>query len=228
MQPYFFPYIGYFQLINAVDEFVLYDNIQYTKKGWVNRNKILTKKNDVYISIPLKKDSDYLNINQRYLADNWSVKCKKMLNIITDSYRKAPQFEIVFPFLESCLLVEEANLSDFINNSLQKTLSFLSIDTKITISSNIDIDFNLKNENKVITICKVQGAKIYINPIGGIHMYCKETFKQKGLELQFQKSNPINYPQFTKEFVPWLSIIDVLMFNEKDDIMSFLNDYQII
>ena len=228
MQPYFFPYIGYFQLINAVDEFVIYDNIQFTKKGWINRNRILVNDTDGVISIPLKKDSDYLNVNQRFLSDTWPIDSKKMLNRILESYRKAPQFEEAYLLFEKCLNVEEHNLFNFIQNSLIETLNYLSINTKILKSSSIEIDHQLKSEEKVLAICKAQNASTYINPIGGIELYSKERFERNGIKLQFQKSNTINYLQYKNEFVPWLSILDVLMFNTKDEIKSFLSDYQLI
>ena len=228
MQPYFFPYIGYFQLINAVDEFVIYDNIQFTKKGWINRNRILVNLKDDYISLPIKKDSDYLNVNQRFLSDTWPIDSKKMLNRILESYRKAPQFEEAYLLFEKCLNVEEHNLFNFIQNSLIETLNYLSINTKILKSSSIEIDHQLKSEEKVLAICKAQNASTYINPIGGIELYSKERFERNGIKFQFQKSNPINYLQYKNEFVPWLSILDVLMFNTKDEIKSFLSDYQLI
>ena len=228
MQPYFFPYIGYFQLINSVDEFVIYDNIQYSRYSWINRNRILINSKDDYITIPLKKDSDYLNVNQRVLADTWQIDRKKMLNRIFESYRKASQFEQVYSLIENCVKIEELNLFNFIFNSLKETLSYLSINTKITVSSRIAINHGLKSEAKVIAICKAKKASCYINPIGGIELYNKETFKLNGINLQFQKSNLIKYSQYENEFVPWLSIIDVLMFNTKDDVKLFLNDYKFV
>jgi hypothetical protein len=107
MQPYFFPYIGYFQLINAVDEFVVYDNIEYTKKGWINRNRILVNSQDAYITLPLKRDSDYLDIRERFLADSWSRESKVMLNRIAGAYRNAPNFRLVYPLIEKCILFDE-------------------------------------------------------------------------------------------------------------------------
>ena len=228
MQPYFFPYIGYFQLINAVDEFVIYDNIQFTKRGWINRNRILVNQKDDFISLPLKKDSDYLNVNQRFLSETWLHDRKKMLNKIVESYRKAPQFEPAFTLFEKCLMIDESNLFDFIYHSLNEIMSFLSIPTKIIISSNIDIDHDLKSEEKVLALCKAQNANTYINPSGGIELYSKERFERNGINLQFQKSNPINYLQYKNEFVPWLSILDVLMFNTKEEVKIFLNDYQLL
>jgi hypothetical protein len=228
MQPYFFPYIGYFQLIHSVDEFVIYDNIQFTKKGWINRNRILVNGKDDYISLPVKKDSDYLNVNQRFLSDTWLVDRKKMLNRVTESYRNAPHFKQIYPLFEKCLNVEKMNLFDFLYFSLKEVLSFIEVPTKIIVSSSIDIDHHLKFEQKVLAICKAQNATTYINPIGGIELYSKERFELNEITLQFQKSNLINYTQLKNEFVPWLSILDILMFNSKESVRSFLNDYQLL
>ena len=228
MQPYFFPYIGYFQLINAVDEFIIYDNIQFTKKGWINRNRILVNHKEDYFTLTLKKDSDFLNVNQRFLSDTWPIERKKILNRIVESYRKAPQFAKVYPMLENCLNTDKSNLFDFILNSLKETLTFLSVPTKITISSSIEIDHELKSEEKVLAICKVQKSSTYINPIGGIELYSKEKFEKNGIKLQFQKSNSIKYSQYKNEFVPCLSILDVLMFNTPEEINIMLYQFQLI
>ena len=135
MQPYFFPYIGYFQLMNAVDEFVVYDNIEFTKKGWINRNRILVNGNDEYISLTLKKDSDYLNIKDRVLADVWEKDRNKLINRISDSYRNALFFKEAFPIIENCILYSDKNLFNFIFYSLLQIKNYLSINTKLTISS---------------------------------------------------------------------------------------------
>ena len=79
MQPYFLPYIGYLQLLNSVDKFILYDDIEYTKKGWINRNRIVDGE---IITLPLKKDSDYLNVVERRLSDDWRKQKTKLLNKI--------------------------------------------------------------------------------------------------------------------------------------------------
>jgi hypothetical protein len=222
MQPYLFPYIGYFQLINAVDEFIIYDNIQFTKKGWINRNRILVNGTDAYITLPLKKDSDYLNIKDRFLSDEWPNERKKTLNRIIESYRKAPQFNFVYPIIESILMYEEKNLFKFILNSLQEINQYLDIKTPLIISSSVPINHDLKAENKVIELCKARKATTYINPIGGVELYSKEDFKSEGLELQFLKANNITYPQFKNDFVPFLSIIDVIMFNPKETVTEYI------
>jgi hypothetical protein len=228
MQPYLFPYIGYFQLINAVDEFVIYDNIQFTKKGWINRNRILVNGDFAYITLPLKKDSDYLNIKDRFLADTWELDRKKILNRIVESYRNAPFFNDVFPLVELCIMHDDINLFDFIFNSIQLIINYLEINTKLIKSSTININHNLKSEEKVIALCNNQNASLYINPIGGLYLYNKENFRQNNLDLNFQRSNSFVYKQFKNEFIPWLSIIDVIMFNNREKCKLFLNNYELI
>jgi hypothetical protein len=228
MQPYFMPYIGYFQLINSVDKFVIYDNIQYTKKGWINRNRILANGKDQLITLPIKKDSDYLNVVERELSESWDKDKSKMLNVIKASYNKAPYFQETFELISKCLNNPEANLFRFIYDSIVLINDHLEIKTPIVISSTIDADHTLKSQDKVLSLCKEQNADIYINSIGGIELYDKETFKQNNIKLNFIKSNPIQYKQFNNEFVSWLSIIDVLMFNSKEQIKEYLNNYTLI
>ena len=230
MQPYFFPYIGYFQLLNAVDEFVIYDNIQYTKKGWINRNRVLVNGKDEYISLSLKKDSDYLDVKDRFLSDTWAaVDRKKMLNRITESYRKAPYFKEAFHLVEECILCEHSNLFLFILNSIEKINNYLSITTPIVISSTLDLNTELKAADKVMEICKKRNATHYLNPIGGLELYNKEHFEANDLALNFMKTNPFKYKQFENEYVPFLSIIDVLMFNSKEEVIQLVNkEFQVI
>jgi hypothetical protein len=216
MQPYLFPYIGYFQLINVVDEYIIYDNIQFSKKGWINRNRILVNGTHDYITLPLKKSSDYSFVKDRDLSDVWNSERKKILNRITESYRKAPQFEIVFPIIEKILMYEDKNLFQFIFHSLEQINNFLEIKTRLVISSSIAINHQLKSEKKVLALCKARNASTYINPIGGVELYNKDEFKKEGVELQFLKACNIQYAQFKNEFVPFLSIIDVMMFNTKE------------
>ncbi|MDO8805358.1 MAG: WbqC family protein [Elusimicrobiota bacterium] len=225
MQPYFFPYIGYFQLMNAVDEFVVYDNIEFTKKGWINRNRVLVNGKDSYITLPLKKDSDFLHIRDRYLAGTWPLEKKKMLNRIAGSYRKAPLFGAVYPVIEKCLNSGETNLFKFILNSLVVVKEYLGIRTPLIVSSTAPIDHSLKAEGKVVAICKARKADAYLNPIGGLQLYSREGFKAEGIDLSFIKSAECPYAQYNNDFVPWLSIIDVMMFNSKEGITKMLGQY---
>ena len=228
MQPYFIPYIGYFQLINSVDKFVIYDNIQYTKKGWINRNRILVNGNDQLITLSIKKDSDYLNVVERELSESWQKDKSKMLNVIKSSYGKAPHFQETYELISKCLNNPEVNLFRFIYDSIVLINDYLEITTPIIISSTIDIDHTLKSQDKVLSLCIAQNAKVYINSIGGVELYDKEIFKQSGIKLNFIKSNLIQYKQLNNEFMPWLSIIDVMMFNSKEQIKEYLNNYTLV
>lgn len=227
MQPYFFPYIGYFQLMNAVDEFVVYDNIEFTKKGWINRNRILVNGEDSFITLPLKKDSDFLDVRDRYLADSWRTERLKMLNRIKESYRKAPQFDYVYPIIEKSIFFEDSNLFNYILNSLKQVKEYLEIRTSFIISSTIPMDHALKSEKKVIAICKARNADTYVNPIGGIQLYIKAEFENEGIDLHFLKADDFEYKQFNNKFMPWLSIIDVMMFNSKEIIARMLTQYSL-
>jgi WbqC-like protein family len=228
MQPYIFPYIGYYQLMNAVDEFIFYDNIQFIKNGWINRNRILNNSTDSYITFPLRKDSYHLNVRDRYLADIWPVQRKKMLTNLKVSYRQAPFYDLVFPIIEKTILFPENNLFEFILNSQIAIKEYLDIHTPLITSSSIEIDHTLKGQEKVITICKHRNADTYINSIGGIDLYDKSEFKKYGIELKFHKTRDIIYKQFNNDFVPSLSIIDVMMFNSTDEIKNMINQYDLV
>ena len=216
MQPYFFPYIGYFQLIAAVDMFIVYDNIKYTKKGWINRNRMLQNGKDVMFSLPLKNDSDNLDVYERELAADFNR--DKLINQIKDAYRRAPYFAQTFPLVEQILRYEDTNLFRFLHHSIVKTCEHLGISTEIGISSNFAINHDLKNQDKVLALCAAVGASTYVNAIGGMELYSKETFLERGIDLKFIQSKPFEYPQFGDAFVPWLSIIDVMMFNSLADV----------
>lgn len=223
MQPYFLPYIGYWQLIKAVDRFVVYDNIQYTKKGWFNRNRFLVNGADAYFTVPLKKDSDFLNVDHRWIAPDFDK--KKMIAQFRNAYAKAPQQKIVLPLIEEIVLFESENLFAYIFNSILRICGYLEIKTSLVVSSTIPINHELKAESKVLAICKAQGATTYINSIGGKELYSKATFDENGVALKFIRTNDIRYPQLNETFVPYLSILDVLMFNPRERVISLLDEY---
>lgn len=227
MQPYFMPYIGYFQLIAAVDTFIVYDNIKYTKKGWINRNRILQNGTDAMFSIPLKKDSDSLDVVKRELAADFNR--DKLLNQFRGAYRKAPYFEQTFPLLERIVRYEDVNLFRFLHHSIVRTCEHLEINTEIRISSEIAIDHDLTGQDKVLALCEAVGAATYVNAIGGMQLYSKNVFWERGIELKFIKSIPFEYPQLGNEFVLWLSIIDVMMFHPIEAIRTCIKtNYELI
>ena len=227
MQPYFFPYIGYFQLIAAVDLFIVYDNIKYTKKGWINRNRMLQNGKDVTFSLPLKSDSDYLDVCARELAADFNR--DKFLNPFKDAYRRAPYFTQTFPLIEQVVRYQDKNLFRFLHHSITRICEFLDIKTEIRISSEIAIDHQMKNQDKVLALCSAVGADVYVNAIGGMGLYAKEDFSKQDIDLKFIQSKPFEYAQFGNKFVPWLSIIDVMMFNPLDTIRACISaNYELI
>jgi len=227
MQPYFLPYVGYFQLINAADLFIVYDNIKYTKKGWINRNRFLLNGKDAVFSIPLKKDSDSLDIKDREISADF--KKSKLLNQIREAYRRAPYFARTFPLVERIVLEKETNLFKFILNSIRETCESLAIGTEIVVSSSLRIDHSLPGKTKVLALCRHVGADVYINAIAGQELYSKEDFSAHGIDLKFLKTKPFEYRQLGDKFVPWLSIIDVMMFNSPDATRECLaSNYELI
>lgn len=227
MQPYFLPYIGYYQLIASVDTFVVYDNIKYTKKGWINRNRMLRNGQDAMFSLPLKHGSDALEVRERELAADFNR--GKMLDQFAGAYRKAPYFEQTFPLIGQVVNYEDTNLFRFLHHAIVKTSAHLGIATEIRVSSGIAIDHSLKSQDKVLAICEAVGASTYVNAIGGMELYAKEDFGKRGIELKFLKSKPFEYAQFCDAFVPWLSIVDVMMFNSPERIAEVLGDgYELI
>jgi hypothetical protein len=225
MQPYFLPHIGYWQLLAAVDRFVVYDNIQYAKKGWINRNRFLRNGTDAFFTVPLKKGSDFLDIADRWIADDFDP--KTLLNPLASAYRKAPMFGTVFPLLETIVTAAPRNLFEYLHHSLVVTARHLDIRTPIVVSSTVPIDHALKAERKVLAICGALGATRYVNASGGRALYAAETFAAQGIDLKFIQSRPIAYAQYGHAFVPGLSIVDVMMFNARDAVRGMLGAYDL-
>lgn len=223
MQPYFLPYIGYFQLIQAVDAFVIYDNIQYTKKGWINRNRILSNGKPIYLTLPLQHDSSTLDICKRRLTADSANDAQAVIRRIRALYVRAPYFTQGFALLKQIYSCTDKNLFRFIHHSLQVVCDYLAIQTPLIVSSTISADHSQKAERRVLEICCALGADTYTNPIGGLELYTPGHFAARGVRLQFLKAEPIAYPQFEHEHVPWLSILDVLMFNPRDQVRHWLD-----
>jgi hypothetical protein len=222
MQPYFLPYIGYFQLIGAVDVFVVYDNIKYTKKGWINRNRLLRSGKDAMFSLPLKKDSDFLDVRARELATDFNR--DKLLNQFKAAYAGAPYFAQTYPLLERIVRCDRRNLFEYIHHAILSVCEHLGLTTPIRISSEIAIDHSLKAQDKVLALCERMGADSYVNASGGMELYAKDEFRARSIELRFIRSIPFEYPQLDREFVPWLSIVDVMMFNSPGELGTLVRE----
>lgn len=227
MQPYFFPYPGYFQLIGSVDLFVLYDNIKYTKQTWINRNRILMNEAPLTVSLHLQKASDLLTVQERKIVDDDHR--VRILNQIRGAYGKAPHFRNVIDLIEKTLDFSDLNLYSFVRHSIVALCEYIGISTPIIASSEIAIDHNLKNKDKVVAICQALKADKYVNAIGGQALYSKDEFSAHGIELYFIKSRPLHYTQFGTVFTPHLSIIDALMFVPLEDLQIHLTqNYDLI
>lgn len=225
MQPYLFPYIGYFQLINAVDIFVVFDDVNYIKKGWINRNAILVNNSRFQFTFPILKVSQNAKINELKLDLDSK---NSFLKTIVSAYAKAPFFSVVYPLIEEIFQYNSRQLSDYLVHSLQKICNYLNINTQFVISSEQNISKELKGSDRIIAICKSLKAKAYYNAIGGKELYNATDFKKAQLQLNFVQTNPMHYKQFDAPFIPWLSIIDVMMFNDVDVIKKMLNNYTLL
>lgn len=223
MQPYFFPYIGYFQLIHAVDEFVIFDNAQYIRRGWMNRNRILNaQKEAIYINVPVQKAKRETKIKDIVINNNinWKENIFNQLNY----YQKTPYYVDTMNFLNECLNNEYSNLSQFNTLLLKKICNLLDIKTNISVLSKelpIISDDNAADEWG-IEVSKALNATVYINAIGGMEFYDQQKYITNGLDIQFIKPMLKPYNQFNNTFIPGLSIIDVMMFNPVEEIKEML------
>jgi len=224
MQPYFFPYLGYFQLIRAVDAFVVYDDVNFITRGWINRNYILSQGNKLLLTLQLQGASQNLLINQITVGE----KRKKILETIRHSYSRAPQFSMVFPLLEKIILQDTQGLHSFLAYQLREICEYLGLHPEWYVSSTLGKDNTLRGKEKILAICKELNASYYFNAPGGMTLYDKEEFSEQGIELSFVRPNNIEYRQFNNEFVPNLSIIDLMMFNDKEQCVKLLEEYQLV
>lgn len=227
MQPYLFPYLGYFQLIAASDLFVIGDDLQYVKESWINRNRILVNGGPKFITFPLKKDSHTLNINQRHLSDDIQDELTRILKTISLSYSRAPFLREVFPWLEQVMRHPQKNLAQYAENSIRETCSYLRITTPVVRSSDLVLPPPIDHQDRVVQTMKALGGNTYINPIGGLSLYCPEYFMSQGIRLRFHRTDNVEYKQSKNPFVANLSIIDLLMFNSVDEIRLMLSRFSL-
>ena len=228
MQPYFLPYLGYWQLMNAVDTYVVYDDVNYINRGRINRNNILINNEAKLINIILIGASQNKHIND-ILVDGSEINQRKLISKIRLSYSKAPFYKDVIPIIEDIIMQNECNLAKFLLYSFKKISGYLGMTTSLILSSELNKDVSLKGKDKILDICKRLNADTYYNSIGGMELYDKEEFAQNGIELVFLKmDSDIEYKQFNDNFVPNLSILDVLMFNSKEECRHLLERYTLV
>ncbi|MEO9967594.1 MAG: WbqC family protein [Reichenbachiella sp.] len=230
MQPYLFPYLGYFQLIQAVDDFIFFDDVNYIKKGWINRNNILANGQPSLFTVPIIKASQNKKICDSYplITDSWT---EKFVNSLTQAYSKAPFFN------ESCSLVQKVfksidpknSIADLAIQSIKSVLEYIDLEKSIMLSSEISYNREGSGPEKIISITKNLGAQHYVNPINGRELYSSEYFDDHGIKLSFiQMEEHLKYNQLNNSFIPNLSILDVLMYNSPEGIRQLLTKYTLL
>jgi hypothetical protein len=227
MQPYIFPYIGYFQLINLADKFVIYDDVSFINKGWINRNNILLDGQPHLFTIPLRSSSQNKLINQTEIGDI-SVWRNKFFKTIEHAYKKAPHFDEVSALLNEIFNNKFIYIHQLALVSLTRICKYLLIDTPFFKSSGILGDTELKSHDRILDICVKLHADHYINPVGGLKLYSRVQFESKGISINFLEVKPQSYSQSGNNFIPNLSIIDVLMYNSVEQVRELLNQYRLI
>jgi hypothetical protein len=229
MQPYLFPYIGYFQLMNAVDKFVVYDDVNFIKQGWINKNRILLNNAAYTFSVPLKNASSFVQISNTFINDkmydHWK---KKFFKTLEQAYFNAPFFKTISEAIKAVFENNSTSIAQLALSSIEFVCTYLDINTKIVRTSSVYNNQFLNAENRVIDLCKKENAQVYVNAAGGITLYSGDNFLKEGIQLYFLKSGEINYRQFNNEFIPFLSMIDVLMFNSKTEIASMLGNFELM
>ncbi len=237
MQPYLFPYLGYFQLMSCVDIYLFCGNLQYIRHGWVNRNRIFVdhkKQETRYFTFSVVKDDYRKNINQRRYSD-LKKDCDYLKRNLFQIYRKAPNFEEAYNIIEEAVNFNDDNVSNFnvnVNSVIARYLGIRSrfINVDVIEDKGFIANFCQSNcEERVIYLCKYFNANCYINAIGGTSLYHKDVFLDNNIKLGFLSTDDnIIYRQQGKEFVPNLSIIDVIMNNKVSDTKRLLKKYQIV
>lgn len=225
MQPYLFPYVGYFQLIHAVDAFILHDDVQYIKGGWIHRNRIQINNKAHLFTFSLKKDSSLKNINTRLFSDLFAKEKAHFLKLLHANYKKAPYFSDTYDLMVRIFESQESNVSRFITNSLQLLCASMHITTPIFISSQLEKNNSLHGQERVIDICGLLKADIYINPVGGTALYSKEIFTKNNIALYFLQTNESVGKVSHRNYIGNLSIIDIMMFHSKEKVRTMLNSY---
>lgn len=227
MQPYFLPYLGYFQLINSVDKFIIFDDVTYINKGWINRNRILLNGKPWSFTVPLKNASQNILIKDLLVSDHIEKWVSIFIKTIERAYKKAPHFNEGFGWITKCLSVKSKFFIDWLIFSIEETARYFSLTTKFYRSSDDKSHVNLKGQDRILSICIKENADTYINPINGRDLYDKNVFSQNRISLFFLNSD-YTYKQFESEFVKHLSIIDVIMFNDIEKSKQLLNSYNLI
>ncbi len=213
MQPYFFPYIGYWQLVHAADRFIFYDDVNYIVRGWVNRNRVLVNNEPKWVTVPLQGASQNRKICDTFLdpSPQWRV---RTLKTIKSAYGRAPFFEEVFPMVEGLIGHQAVNLSDYLTHQIIALARFMDLNTEFLQSSSRHSSIRSSGQQRILDICKAEGADTYVNAKGGRSLYSRESFEDTGIDLRFVTPRLAPHSVADKadgQYISDLSIIDALM-----------------
>lgn len=229
MQPYVFPYLGYYQLLHSADRFVLFDDVNFIKKGWINRNRILLNGEPHTFAVPVQDVSQNRTIRDHNISADQSWKPKLMANL-KHAYAKAPMFAEVFPALETMFAEAEGSIAELAGQSIRYVAGRAMLPVSIHRASDLSLSADLKGQERILAICASHGATRYINPANGAALYDAEPFAAQSIELRFLRMNAdLNYPQTgTTEHVPALSVIDALMHCTPEELRALLGQYRLL
>ena len=225
MQPYFFPYFGYFQLIRSTDAFVFYDDVNFIVRGRVNRNQILINGKPAWLTVPCRNVSqNRLIMDTRHAMDNTDR--DRLLRMVSIAYAKAPYFQDVFPLFERVIRHPSDLMGDLAMESVRSVCTYLEMQVSFRLSS---VDYpDTRGQDKaqrLLRICHAEGAGTYVNLPGGRSLYREDEFRAAGISLRFLEPSLLEYTQTGGQFVPDLSVLDLLMFNSKGEVMHLLGQY---
>lgn len=229
MQPYLFPYLGYFQLINAADKFIAYDDVNFIKQGWINRNRILVNNKEYMFTVPLKNISSFKLINETEIDHSLYMKWKdKFITTVSHAYKDAPYYLAITSLLKSVFEKEVSYISELAYNSISFVCDYLGITTILLHSSRDYGNKHVKSQLRIIDICNLEDASEYINMIGGKDLYSATDFACHDIKLKFLKPHNVSYMRKCTEQSANLSIIDVLMYNSPGIIRNMLLQFDLI
>lgn len=229
MQPYFFPYLGYFQLIHAVDEFVFLDDVTFIKKGWINRNRLALNGADWWFTVPLRGQSQHTLIRDvRIAPEEFRQWRRKFMLTLRHFYGKAAFYQTGTRLVEEVLATASDNMADLAKAAITACCRLLGITARLIFSSSVFPSNRLRGEERLIDVCKQAGASKYINPSGGLALYTKERFARHGLGLHFLCSESIAYQADMATHGMEFSILDSIMWCGPERVAEdFLLQYRI-
>ncbi|MEZ8375755.1 WbqC family protein [Vibrio cyclitrophicus] len=207
MQPYFFPYLGYYQMVEKVDEFVFLDDVNYFKKGYINRNAIALNGLPHNFTISINKSSQNKKILELFYTDNLS----KFFKLIDSAYKKAKYYESGKALIEKAFEEGKGNVALTNASSIKLVFEYIGLKKEFSCSSSLLLGDEFKGQSRILETCKQKKAQVYINAMGGKALYDSESFSREKVDLNFFQPQIEHYEQLEHGFLENLSMIDCLM-----------------